>query len=714
MPLFSSTIGRALDEYLGETISVKSYGAFGDGLTDDSAAFQLAVDKLKDYKGKRLLIPAGTYLLNSPIEFGAFEYNLVIFGEGKSSILKRGATLPDNKGLLNIEGSSNLVFSNFCINGNVTTPTGLTYGSGTSGTNFNNDPMNVKLTKNTSIWVKANSKRIKVLDLLIQYTGGYAFLADAELGDIFDLDLQRNTVENSLTHLFGAVSGDMTYGSWTGGFFFRGNCVGGNLGRVRNVKVISNHFSRINGNCIWMHSYGFDSHHEGFTIDNNSSEYVGRDTILVGNLLGGSASGNYAYKNGYVVLTDGSSPVPKALADNYAVAYDSSGWVSDFTYANNVADEFLGGGFDLDGLRSSNVTNNTVRTTQTSVAKGIQTGDTSANGGGYKVKITHNKISGCVHGAIVLNQARYCKCSGNIIDHDDGDSDPNTGYPTVPILLYSLNNKTFGNVVNNNTIIYNTNNFGIVESDNGTGTGFDSTITNYVYDNLIIGGLGEFYSHAASSSTTSKVISSEVATPSTKQEITLSRIGEDATAKFLIKDTKHVTTKTYFELDLSTGNLYVSDDGVKGKVTSGQLEAKQFVAILAKNATTPEYADGDADVYDSNTTLIRANKVDKRLEVSFEKVGSNRVWTNLTGGGSSSFSINMAVPFVSGTSLTESNKFLFNSNATNNTLVVIKKAAGQTSNLLELKDSNGISLLSAFDTFGVLYAPAAAFRAALG
>ncbi|GAA5091736.1 hypothetical protein GCM10023210_19630 [Chryseobacterium ginsengisoli] len=55
---------RVLNDY----ITVKMFGAIGDGLTDDSEAIQKAVDFCEKTSQKTLFFPPGNYLLNTPIQ----------------------------------------------------------------------------------------------------------------------------------------------------------------------------------------------------------------------------------------------------------------------------------------------------------------------------------------------------------------------------------------------------------------------------------------------------------------------------------------------------------------------------------------------------------------------------------------------------------------------------------------------------------------------
>jgi hypothetical protein len=66
IPKFKQTntgaVNRAINLKLAETVSVKDFGATGDGTTDDTAAIQAAVDT-----GLAVFVPQGVYKITSPI-----------------------------------------------------------------------------------------------------------------------------------------------------------------------------------------------------------------------------------------------------------------------------------------------------------------------------------------------------------------------------------------------------------------------------------------------------------------------------------------------------------------------------------------------------------------------------------------------------------------------------------------------------------------------
>jgi hypothetical protein len=79
----TSAVATTVETKLRESVSIKDFGAVGDGVTNDRAAIQAALNT-----GKSVLIPSGTYLFSTSISFTAA--NQCIFGLGNDSILKSG------------------------------------------------------------------------------------------------------------------------------------------------------------------------------------------------------------------------------------------------------------------------------------------------------------------------------------------------------------------------------------------------------------------------------------------------------------------------------------------------------------------------------------------------------------------------------------------------------------------------------------------------
>lgn len=112
MQKVSSLVSRDISNYLtnlqtwgGIIVNVKSYGAVGDGSTDDTAAIVRAIDAAIS-SGGTVFFPPGTFIADSTslrvtIPAGG---NFVMAGAGPQSILKRksGSITGDNQYLLNI------------------------------------------------------------------------------------------------------------------------------------------------------------------------------------------------------------------------------------------------------------------------------------------------------------------------------------------------------------------------------------------------------------------------------------------------------------------------------------------------------------------------------------------------------------------------------------------------------------------------------------
>jgi hypothetical protein len=87
-PPFPNSIVTNVEEKLAQTVSIKDFGAIGDGVTNDTTAIQNAVNSAYS-SGVDLYIPAGTYLITSTITLA--NNSLTMYGEGWSSVIKKNA-----------------------------------------------------------------------------------------------------------------------------------------------------------------------------------------------------------------------------------------------------------------------------------------------------------------------------------------------------------------------------------------------------------------------------------------------------------------------------------------------------------------------------------------------------------------------------------------------------------------------------------------------
>jgi hypothetical protein len=94
LPAGTGAVQTTVQTKLRESVSVKDFGAVGDGVTDDTAAIQAALDLLQAQTIGKVFFPKGTYAHTGlTIAVSAYLDNFIIEGENpKSTILKNTST----------------------------------------------------------------------------------------------------------------------------------------------------------------------------------------------------------------------------------------------------------------------------------------------------------------------------------------------------------------------------------------------------------------------------------------------------------------------------------------------------------------------------------------------------------------------------------------------------------------------------------------------
>jgi parallel beta-helix repeat protein len=91
-------------------VSVKDFGAKGDGKTDDTKAIQAALDS-----SEKVYVPDGTYMINVDVSLQLHSNQTLAMSDG--AVLKAIASAKDCHSLINIENASNVVVSGGSIVG---------------------------------------------------------------------------------------------------------------------------------------------------------------------------------------------------------------------------------------------------------------------------------------------------------------------------------------------------------------------------------------------------------------------------------------------------------------------------------------------------------------------------------------------------------------------------------------------------------------------
>ena len=348
------------------TVSVKDFGAKGDGVTDDSAAFNAAIESLAQ-TGGTVFVPAGVYGLGHPVVID--QNNITLTGKGSSSVLKRLPVFDPNGVisaaaiLLPDQPLHNITISHLVFDGDHVQPPGISAASG--------------------IWVRQASY-VTIDSVIVRNVKGDGIqLANGANAD------DHVTIENSLIQ-----------GIWRNGI---------HVGDASNTVILGNHIEDTPSQ-YWQPSAG-----SGIDV-----EVEGQDTNGVGPVPGLPFVDNLLIENNVIERQD------TTTAGAGVALQPAYGPISNVTIQGNLISNHQNAVYgvgapgsygNVSGLDHVTIANNWVDTPTMQVdGEGIL-----LFGGATNLQITGNVIhdqSGVYGKDIELDDINNATVSGNVLLHD--------------------------------------------------------------------------------------------------------------------------------------------------------------------------------------------------------------------------------------------------------------------------------------------------------
>lgn len=95
-PPFAGSVSETVSEKLAQSVSVKDFGAVGNGIADDTLKIQAAIDFVKGIGGS-VFLPTGTYKITDTIVIDTSDYSVgvILYGDGRNTVISQTAAGKD-------------------------------------------------------------------------------------------------------------------------------------------------------------------------------------------------------------------------------------------------------------------------------------------------------------------------------------------------------------------------------------------------------------------------------------------------------------------------------------------------------------------------------------------------------------------------------------------------------------------------------------------
>jgi hypothetical protein len=328
----SGAIRRTKTNKLADTLSVKDFGAVGNGITDDTAAIALAIAASA---GKALYLPSGTYVIaatTARYQILPVYANTTIYGDGPQTIIK----IKDGSGSYStlFYPGSNCSFHDLTIDQNstgnpqISALDAMAHGRflialDSSASNLTVDRVTFKDLNNVNTIYTGGANSVITNNFFLGIGGGlydhdHSTLYMAGEGAI----VANNYFQASFIHALGAGTCIETHG---GHMAITGN-VSWNMANGMNITGVTHTDSTaitITGNSIYGSAYGISlwsskylTHTTGYGIDGVT---IANNIISIKQL---SYSGTIGTFGGITIVPGNNLPVRNVLIKNNNISFD--------------------------------------------------------------------------------------------------------------------------------------------------------------------------------------------------------------------------------------------------------------------------------------------------------------------------------------------------------------------------------------------------------
>jgi hypothetical protein len=413
----TGSVGRTLSSKLQDTVSVKDFGATGDGITDDTASIQAATTWAGPL-GKRIYFPAGSYIYGGVAIAAGMSPNFI--GESTSNtflLLTSGTAIG-----FNCATNAPVVFENltFGYKAGITGTAGSFIAiPGATDTNYNSRFRNLQMnapwvgitTSNAASWV---ADRVSI---------GGALSVGIHVQNIAHPDNGDSTISNcSLTTSSTTAIGILQRSS--GGL------------RIINNKMIGG------------------AYYYQLILDTGANT---SDLIVVGNSLEGANISGLEFRRN---STSGSFSNITIASNQFAGApnvinFDdaTAGWMSNVSVSNNAITVQGGAGITVNSASNFSITGNAIRGVLTTEV-GIQIGSAAISGSigannfsNLATGITNNSTTTAVSKRVLNGTTGTIVCStavGSVFSGTGTITFPAGYFGSVPRIQLTVNGGSGG------------------------------------------------------------------------------------------------------------------------------------------------------------------------------------------------------------------------------------------------------------------------------